>query len=125
MRVRAPAASRDETRSAIAPPVSRLEVLVLKPHPVAPTDPTVGAERIGHSLWDVDVVPALEGTAETAQPKSPALAFRVCPASSRNRRPDGSVPHSSAGRSPRHASGQRTNRYTAPRGSPVCRVGVP
>src|ERR1035437_8910268 len=120
MRVHVPAASRDRTHSAIAPPVSPLA----KPPPAVPTDPIIAAKRIGHFLWDVGAGPGREDTAQTAHGESPAPGFPVWPTSARNRRPNGSAFRAFAWRSDRRASRLRRNRYTDPRGRPACTVGA-
>ena len=72
MRVRDPAANGYKTHSAIAPPVSGLAVLVLKP--LLPYELTqyIDAERIGRLLWVADVMlrlsPWLRQTVKTLFP---------------------------------------------------------
>jgi hypothetical protein len=73
MRVRDPAANGYKTHSAIAPPVSGLAVLVLKP--LLPHELTqyIDAERIGRLLWVADVMHALQGTTETDRRNLPRV----------------------------------------------------
>src|SRR5271154_3781544 len=103
MRGHVPVASRDEIHSATAPPASPVATPLTRPPLVASTTPAADAKRIDRFLSDVDVVLAREGTAGTTRQSCPAPGFVAWPTSSRNRRPNGFAPLSSAGRNPRHA----------------------